>query len=138
MVLLVLAGAVFAYVAYDRATAPNRSAPDVVVDNYLRAFLVDHNDTKASLFTCEDEPSGLGELRALRDDLRSREQRFDTNFMVKWGRLQVRGQDRTAEVDVDLTISAYVAGTSQGDRQSWRFTTRLGEDWRVCGGTRVG
>ncbi|MET7670749.1 hypothetical protein ABZS39_21795, partial [Micromonospora luteifusca] len=35
----------------DGAAAPDRSAPDVVVDNYLRAFLVDRNDARANLFT---------------------------------------------------------------------------------------
>ena len=53
---------------YNRATTPDRSAPDVVVDNYLRAFLVDRNDARADLFTCEGE-ADLAGVRGLRDEI---------------------------------------------------------------------
>ncbi|MCM0677296.1 hypothetical protein NCC78_21770 [Micromonospora phytophila] len=133
---LCLGGVAAGYVLYDRAATPDRSAPDVVVDNYLRAFLVDRNDTRADLFTCEGG-GGLGQLRALRDDLVAREKRFGTNLAVSWGSLRVQDQGDSAEVQVDLIISAYVDGISQSDRQPWRFTTRLDDDWRVCEGVRA-
>ncbi|MEV1144766.1 hypothetical protein [Micromonospora sp. NPDC049799] len=134
---LVLGGIVAGYLLYDRATAPDRSAPDVVVSGYLNAFLRERNDTRANLFTCDE--ADMAELRALRDDLVAREQRFATNISVSWGSLQVNRQGDTAEVQVDLILSAYVDGTSQGDRQPWRFTTRVGdEDWQVCSSRKVG
>ncbi|MFI7576195.1 hypothetical protein [Micromonospora sp. NPDC049497] len=135
---LVLGGIVAGYLLYDRATAPDRSAPDVVVDNYLRAFLVDRNDTRANLYTC-DGGGDTGRLRALRDDLVAREQRFGTNLSVSWGSLRVERQGNSADVRVDLIISAYVDGISQSDRQPWRFATKLGDDdWGVCAGTPGG
>ena len=137
LALLCAGGAVVGYLLYDRATAPDRSAPDVVVDNYLRAFLVDRNDTKADEFACRDG-GDLGELRQLREDLVAREQRFGTTITVSWGSLTVQRQGDTADVTVDLIISAIVDGISQSDRQGWHFTTRLDDDWRVCDGRRAG
>ncbi|MFU8873862.1 hypothetical protein [Micromonospora sp. SL4-19] len=136
LALLCGSGAVVGFVLYDRATAPDRSAPDVVVDNYLRAFLVDRNDTEAEEFACEGR-ANLGELRSLRDDLVSREKRFGTTISVSWGALDARQTDDIAVVEVDLIISAFVDGISQSDRQGWRFETRQGDGWRVCTGQRV-
>ncbi|MFG3708419.1 hypothetical protein ACGF7U_27290 [Micromonospora sp. NPDC047670] len=133
---LCLGGVAAGFVLYNRAAAPDRSAPDVVVDNYLRAFLVDRNDTRADLYTCQGTGE-LGQLRALRDDLVAREKRFATTFTISWGSLQVEEQGNSAEVQVNLMISAYVDGISQSDRQPWRFTTRLDDDWRVCAGSRL-
>ncbi|MDG4794361.1 hypothetical protein [Micromonospora sp. WMMD1082] len=131
---LCLGGGVVGYLVYDRATAPDRSAPDVVVDNYLRAFLVDRNDVRADLFTCGGG-TDLDQLRLLRNDLADREERFGTRMSVSWGSLQVDRDGDNAQVRVDLTFAAQVDGIRQSDRQSWMFTTRLDEDWRVCSAT---
>ncbi|MFV2099502.1 hypothetical protein [Micromonospora sp. LOL_024] len=131
---LCLGGGVVGYLVYDRATTPDRSAPAVVVDNYLRTFLVDHNDVRAELFTCEGN-TDLEQLRLLRNDLTAREERFETTMWVSWERLHVVLDDDGAQVRVDLTFSAQVDGIRQSDRQSWTFSTRLGEDWRVCSAT---
>lgn len=137
LALLCVGGAVVGFVLYDRATAPDRSAPDVVVDNYLRAFLVDRDDTKAALYACNGTGNGINALRLLRDDLVSREERFSTRLSVSWGSLKVQKQGDAAQVNVDLIISAFVDGVSQSDRQSWTFVTRLDEGWRVCEGARA-
>ncbi|MGC4850257.1 hypothetical protein ACLQ3F_23755 [Micromonospora sp. DT15] len=137
LALLCLGGIATAVVWYNRASTPDRSTPDVVVDNYLRAFLVDRNDVRADLFTCESE-SQLEALRALRTDLVEREQRFGTTITVSWGPLTVQTQGEAAAVEVTLIISARMDGISQSDRQSWRFDTRSSDGWHVCGGTRAG
>ncbi|NBE81178.1 Rv0361 family membrane protein [Micromonospora rubida] len=137
--LLMLGGVATAFVLYERATTPDRSAPDVVVDNYLRAFLVDRNDVRAEQFTCSTNPPELNELRALRDDLLAREKRFATTISVSWGRLDVQSQGDMAQVRVDLIISAHVDGISQSDRQPWQFNVRRADDgWKVCDGTPAG
>ncbi|MFD0785356.1 hypothetical protein ACFQZ8_15725 [Micromonospora azadirachtae] len=136
LALLCLGGAVTGYVLYDRATTPDRSAPGVAVDNYLRALLVDRNDVRADQFTCQ--AGHLEQLRALRDDLVARQERFGVPIIVSWGRLDVRRQDDQAQVGVTLTISAIVDGTAQRDRQTWQVHTRLDDDWRVCAATPVG
>lgn len=137
LALLCVGGTAVGYVLYDRATTPDRSAPDVVVDNYLRAFLVDRNDTRANLYRCTNGPDQLAELSNFREDLEAREEQFNTRLVVKWGRLQVQKRGAVAEVSVDLTISAFIDGISQSDRQSWNFVTQLTDDWRVCGGSRL-
>ncbi|GAA3736865.1 hypothetical protein GCM10022225_19520 [Plantactinospora mayteni] len=131
LALFCLAGAAFAYVAYDRFTAPDRSAPDVVVDNYLRAFLVDENDVLAEQFECAD-PAGLAPLRTLRADLTAREKQFQITFVVKWGPLDVRTQGERADVSVELVISYLVDNLAQTEHQRWRFGTEQDDGWRVC------
>lgn len=133
---LVLGGIVGGYVLYDRATTPDRSAPDVVVDSYLRAYLVDRNDIRADVFDCA-EGTPAAELRELREDLVAREARFAVPISVSWGSLAVQRDGDEAVVELELVISAYVDGVSYSERQPWRFTTRLGEDWRVCAGARM-
>jgi ferric-dicitrate binding protein FerR (iron transport regulator) len=137
LALLCLGGATVAYLAYDRYTAPDRSAPDVVVDNYLRAFLVDRDDVKAKLFTCEDGGQ-LADLAALRTDLEAREQRFSTTFTVKWGPLRVQRHGNSADVTVELVIATVVDTLAQTQREPWQFGTRREDGWGVCAARRPG
>ncbi|MFY1625415.1 hypothetical protein ACN268_19755 [Micromonospora sp. WMMD735] len=138
LALLCVGGGITGYVLYERAATPDRSAPDVVVDNYLREFLVNENDTRASLLVCNESSDGLAALRALRDDLRDRERRFSATLTVSWGALSVQQDGETAQVETDLILSAAVDGISQSDRQRWHFQTRLGEHWTVCTANKVG
>ena len=48
--LLCLGAIPLAFHSYDTATRPDRSTPDVVVHNYLQAFLVDRDDAAARQF----------------------------------------------------------------------------------------
>ncbi|MEH0934401.1 hypothetical protein [Micromonospora psammae] len=135
LALLCVSGAVIGYVLYDRATTPDRSAPDVVVDNYLREFLVNRNDTRADQLTC-DNPVGLGAVVALREEIKQREANFNVVVRVTWGPL-VREQTSKGEaVSTTLTI----AGSSDGQprssrREDWVFEVVDGSDgWQVCAG----
>ncbi|MBM0278967.1 hypothetical protein [Micromonospora tarensis] len=132
---LVTAGAaITGYVLYDRATKPDRSAPDVVVDNYLRAFLVDRNDVKADLYTCKGGAQ-LEALRALRDDIHSREQQLGVTILVSWGSLDGDNQDGSASITTVIRRSASVDGVQQSLADTWRFDVEEQQDgWRVCGG----
>ncbi|PZG14499.1 hypothetical protein C1I95_21615 [Micromonospora craterilacus] len=133
LAVMCLGGGVTGYLLYDRATTPDRSSPTVVVDSYLRAFLVDHNDVRADLFTCDDG-TNLEQVRLLRSDLAAREERFGTSMSISWGNVLAERDGNKAEVRVELLFSARVDGIRQYDRQSWTFTTRLDEVWRVCSG----
>ncbi|GGM30018.1 hypothetical protein GCM10012279_56100 [Micromonospora yangpuensis] len=137
LALLASGGAAAGYLLYDQATAPDRSAPDVVVVNYLQAFLVDRDDAKAELFTCTDAGIDLNQLSVLRDDLELRERRFDTSISVRWENVRVVGQHSSAEVNIDILLSAFVNGLVQSERQEWRFLTNLKNEWQVCGAGRV-
>lgn len=137
LALLCLGVVGVAYVVYDGATAPDRSAPDVVVSNYLRALFVDRDEAAAALFTCANS-SGLAAIRALRDDLGSRERHFSTTFTVSWGSLTRVDRPDSVDVLVDLKLSAVVGGFEQSDLQPWRFDTRQENGWRICAAERVG
>ncbi|MBY8875468.1 hypothetical protein K7640_26890 [Micromonospora sp. PLK6-60] len=137
LALLCVGGVVAGFVLYHRATTPDRSAPDVVVANYIQAYLGDRNDTKAQGFVC-DGRTELDGLRELRDDLVAREEKFNTTISVRWGPLNAQQSGDDAVVEVDLIISAMVDGVSQSDRQSWRFETRQQDGWAVCGAQRAG
>ena len=88
--LLCLGGLGVGLVLYDQATEPDRSAPDVVVDNYLRALLVDRNDAQAALYACEDSRRWLASLQALRDEIdRAGAAVGHVQSRVTWGELTV-------------------------------------------------
>ncbi|MEU4470761.1 hypothetical protein [Micromonospora sp. NPDC023888] len=136
LALLCVGGLAMGLVLYHRASAPDRSAPDVVVDNYLRAFLVDRNDARADLFTCEGG-SQLQSLRSLRADLLTREQELNVTILVSWGSLEVKGEGDAASVVTVIRRSATVDGIQQSLTDTWQFDVRKQDDWRVCGGIKV-
>ncbi|GIJ78036.1 hypothetical protein Xph01_24680 [Micromonospora phaseoli] len=135
---LCLGGGVVGYLIYDRATAPDRSAPDVVVDNYLRAFLVDRNDVRADLFTCEGNPA-LDAAEALREEILRRESEFGVVVRVSWGPLHQTKTGQGQSVATTLTISSSADGEPRSSRrEDWIFqVVDEADGWRVCGGSSV-
>ncbi|MET7966906.1 hypothetical protein [Micromonospora sp. NPDC005305] len=135
LALVCAGGGIVGFVLYDRATAPDRSSPEVTVANYIQAFFEDRNDAKADEFACNGG-TDFDDLKLLRDDLIARERRFGTNISVGWERLTVDQHGDRATIQVDLVISAFVDGISQSDRQGWRFETQRRDGWRVCTANR--
>ncbi|MFC4146718.1 hypothetical protein ACFO0M_10670 [Micromonospora mangrovi] len=137
LALVCAGGAVAGYVLYDRATAPDRSAPDVVVDNYLRAFLVDRNDTKANQYTCEGN-NDLGAVRDLRAEAQQREANFNVVVRVSWGPLTRAKNQGGESVTTTLTIASAANGqTRSSRREDWQFEVIQKDGWRVCSGRKV-
>ncbi|MEV1153834.1 hypothetical protein AB0J27_00290 [Micromonospora chokoriensis] len=136
--VLCMAGAVTGYVLYNRAAAPDRSAPDVAVDNYLRAFLVDRNDARADLYTCE-RGADLQAVRDLRAETEQRESKFDVNVRVSWGALVRASSPGGESVGTTLTIAGSANGVPRSSRrEDWTFSVVEEDDgWRVCSGTKV-
>jgi hypothetical protein len=136
LALLIMGTGVLVFL-YDRATAPDRSAPDVVVDNYLRAYLVDRNDVKAQLFLCRDS-TDLAAVQALRAEVERREAQFNVVVRVSWGPLQ-RSKTATGEtVQTTLTIRSFADGQDRaGRREDWAFDLIDDDDWRVCAARKV-
>lgn len=132
--LLCLGGSLVAYRLYDDATGPDRSAPDVVVDNYLRAYLVDRDDARADQYVCRDA-ADLGPLRALRDDIQAREQQYGVRIAVTWGSLQVETVDERRAVTTDVRRT--IADGSERAQDRWQFEVVDQDGWRVCGARRL-
>ncbi|MEU7612773.1 hypothetical protein [Micromonospora sp. NPDC049204] len=138
LTLLCLGGLATGLVLYHRASAPDRSAPDVVVDNYLRAFLVDRNDARADLFTCGDG-ADLQAVRDLRVEIEQRESKFGVTVRVSWGPLTRTPSPDGESVGTTLTIAGSANGVPRsGRREDWTFSVVEDEDgWRVCGGAQA-
>ncbi|GAB7041603.1 MULTISPECIES: hypothetical protein [Catenuloplanes] len=121
---------------YNQETKPDRSAPDVVVDNYLRALLVENNPVQRSFYECSDR-RGLAAIEALRSDIVEREEKFGTDFQVTWGSIKESGTGSDRQATVDIRLSAIVDGFPQSDIQSWQLDVRDQDEWRVCGARRL-
>ncbi|WBB76889.1 hypothetical protein O7602_00500 [Micromonospora sp. WMMD1128] len=138
LALLCAGGALVGFVLYDRATAPDRSAPDVVVANYVQAYLIDRNDTKAQEFVCRND-GGLADMRALRAELEQREANFNVVIKVSWAPL-IRAKDGKGEsVTTTLAISSSQDGQSRSSRrEAWRFGLVDAKDgWRICEASKI-
>lgn len=137
MVLLLCMGGIgMAYALYDNATAPDRSAPDVAVDNYLRALFIERDDIAANLYVCQKP-----DLRAIadfRDSIRSQEELLGTSITVSWGALLVHEEDgQESEVVTAVRRSATIDGAGQSTADDWRFLVVNENGWRVCGARRA-
>ncbi|GAB3149359.1 hypothetical protein GCM10027290_35480 [Micromonospora sonneratiae] len=136
--LFCLSGVAVAYVLYDNATAPDRSAPDVVVDNYLRAFLVDRDDVRANQYVCAS-PS-LNAVRDLRAEAERREREFAVKVRITWGSLTRSKADQGETVQTTLTIAGFATADGQARssrREQWAFDVVDRDGWRVCSAQRV-
>jgi hypothetical protein len=133
LALLCLGGVGVFVSLYDSATAIKRTAPDAVVDSFLRSYLVDRDDKEVALYTCKSG-ADLAAIAALRTELVNREKEFDVKVIVSWGSLTVSGTEAgKRSVTTDLIIS----GTKNGDTQSrhnesWSFGVVDEDGWRVC------
>jgi hypothetical protein len=135
---LAAAGA-FSYglLVYDRATRPDRSAPDVAVNNYLLALLVERDDVRASLFTCRDGAQ-LDGIRAFRDEMVSRERSLGVSIMVNVALgATVERNERDATVIATVARSAVIDGVPQSVTDQWRMRAVNRNGWRVCGAERL-
>ncbi|GAB1643501.1 hypothetical protein [Krasilnikovia sp. MM14-A1259] len=133
MMLLCLGGVGVFVSLYDSATEIKRSAPDAVVDSFLRAYLVNRDDKEAALYMCKS--GDFSNIEAFRADLRTREKDFSIGIRVSWRSLTVAntGGQTTVTTDIVRTITDGSERTS--DR--WRFVMVDQDGWRVCGGSQL-
>jgi hypothetical protein len=126
-----------AYHLYDKATAPNRSAPDVVVDNYLQASLVDRNDSGATVYTCGDQ-SALASFTDFRQSLVIHASSVGAVASFRWTGLMVARAGDGATVSVNIVVSTSGASSLPGESvHAWIFATINSSDWCVKSATQV-
>jgi hypothetical protein len=135
--ILVVAGGITAaslgLFAYDKVTKIDRSDPEVVTDEYLRASLVRKDKAGADLYSCEDQ-AGLTSIVELRQELDRRERDFGVTILVSWGAYARTGDLLTT----NLTFAAHKDGIEQSSSsQTWRFTVRNDGGWRVCSAEKL-
>lgn len=119
---------------YDEATAIKRTDPDVVVDSFLAAFLVNRDDNEARLYQC-DSGGDLTEITRFRDEMVQTEKDYSVKVTVTWSSLDVATSGQTGTVDVDLTQTS--SGTVGRDSRAWQIKIVDQDGWRVCGATEV-
>jgi hypothetical protein len=133
LALLCLGGVGVAISLYDEATKINRSAPDAVVDGYLRAYLVQRDDQETAFYTCKSG-GDFGQIEAYRADIIAREAQFSTSIQVTWEDLTVSTNGSQGEVGVVLTRSI---SDSESLTDNWRFAIVDQDGWRVCGASKA-
>ncbi len=134
MMALFCLGGVGLFVAlYDEATKIERVEPDAVVDNFLAAYLVERDDSKAALYSCESG-ADLIEIAAYRTDIVEREAKYSIDIRVSWEGLVVATAGDQGTVQVDLTRA--IIGSEQLT-DSWTIRIADQDGWRVCGATRI-
>jgi hypothetical protein len=138
MVLLCLGGVGVFVSLYDEATEIKRTAPDAVVDNFLRAYLVDRDDQEVALYACKSG-SDFAALSSLRSEMVNREKNFDVKVSAGWSTLTVTDVSAGRKnVSTDLTISGSTDGNAVSRRtESWSFGTVDQDGWRVCSANKL-
>jgi hypothetical protein len=134
MALLCLGGVGVVVSLYDGATEIKRSAPDAVVDNFLRAYLVNRDDTQAALYQCKSN-GNFAELKALRADIVSREKQYTLGIRVSWTTLTISTRD--GQTTVSTEIRRAITDGSERTSDAWRFSMVDQDGWRVCGATKL-
>jgi hypothetical protein len=138
LALLCLGGAGVVVSLYDNSTKIQRSAPDAVVDNFLRAYLVNRDDKAASLYQCK-AGADLAAISALRTEMVDREKNFDVKVSATWSTLTVGGGDPARKtVTTDLNIAGASDGNTVSRRtETWSFGLVDDDGWRVCTASRL-
>ncbi len=136
--LFCLGGAGVVFVLYDQETRIDREEPDQVVSSYLRAAVVNRDETAAGLLTCDDSPN-LAQINALRDEINRREEAFDVSVVVSWGSLtRSPVGEREEQIRTELTIAGQANGQTRSRRnEQWTFRVVDQDGWRVCGASKV-
>jgi hypothetical protein len=121
---LVLLGGTIGVVAYDKATAIDRSTPEVTVQQFLTAVFVDNDPTRVQLFVCPGfDPS---------DAIAQAARLTDSQAKTSWDTVIASDQsDQTAEVDVRMRYR-YPGELAPSASARWQFHTRNQDGWRVC------
>jgi len=128
--LLCLGGVGVAISLYDDATKIERTEPDAVVDNFLRAYLVNRDDERASLYQCKSG-GDFSQIGSYRDDIVSREKQYSVGIRVTWTTFTIETEGTNGVVTTDLVKTT--TDQSGRKRDTWRFDVVDQGGWRVCG-----
>ncbi|GIF07759.1 hypothetical protein Asi03nite_52970 [Actinoplanes siamensis] len=114
---------------YDDATEIKRTDPNIVLVEFLGAYLTDRDDQEAELYSCKAGVE-FSQLREFRDEVKRVEVNYSVGIVVAWKNLsiQVLGNRATARVDIVRTIS----GGGEETFDPWKFEMSDEDGWRVC------
>jgi hypothetical protein len=123
---LAVLGGTIGVVAYDKATAIDRSTPGVVTQQFMQAALIDRDPARVSLFLCSNW--------SVSDAMAATAPASQPDIRVNWGITEQSrdGNHATADLRVRLSASAG-GGLSYREVQPWHITLVNEGSWRVCG-----
>ena len=102
--LLCLGGVGVAVSLYDEATEIKRTAPDAVVDNFLRAYLVNRDDQEAARFISVRLAAISSQIQAYRADIDAQGEAVSRwESRVTWSSLDVAANGPEGTVTTELT-----------------------------------
>jgi len=134
LALLCLGGVGVIVSLYDGATEIKRSAPDAVVDNFLRAYLVNRDDKRAALYMCKSG-GNFDQIAAYRTDIATREKDFSVGIRVTWSSFTVATQGDKGTISTELIKTTTDQSGRLGNR--WQFDLVDRDGWRVCGASQL-
>jgi hypothetical protein len=119
-----------AFYFYDKATATDRSTPEVATQQFLNATLIQKDPNRAGLFVC-DTWTGSQALAAVAPP--------SGEVTTTWGDPVVSQTGGSATVTIGVQFSYSVGGGADvRDIQSWTLRLEKQDGWRVCGLTKNG
>jgi len=122
--VLVLAGGGVGLIAYDRATAIDRSTPAVSVQQLLTAIFVEEDNARIALFLCTG-------IRPVEISQHAHEL-VGQDAKPSWENLVTEMQSsNTAAVTVRITLR-YPGDLEPSGDTHWQFRLNLQDGWRVC------
>jgi hypothetical protein len=134
MALLCLGGVGVVVSLYDNATKIKRSAPDAVVDNFLRAYLVNRDDEEAALYECKSG-GDFTKIAALRSDVAGREKQYSIAIRFTWTSLTIETEG--GRTTVSSEVFRAISDGSERTSDRWQFQMVDQDGWRVCGASQV-
>ncbi len=124
----VAAGTAFYF--YDRATAIDRSNPQVVAEQFLDSAMVLKDSNRLALFLCDSWSAAQATAAVAPPS--------DASVTVMWGDPSVQVTGSRATVTLRVQFSVAVVGGAIRDVQSWTLGLENSDGWRVCSLTKHG
>jgi hypothetical protein len=124
LVAFIVVGGVIGFVAYDRATAIDRSTPTVTVQQFLTAVFVQREPDVVRLFVCNALPpdEAMTTMRSL----------VGPDARASWDTVVLVDESKdSSHVDVRLRLS-YPGDIGPSGETAVRFRLVRQQDWRVC------
>lgn len=119
---------------YNRVTRIDRSHSEVVVGEFVDAYLNKRDDARAALFACDGQRS-LDSLATLRASIQADEDKYATHVSTVLGRSSVEANGNV--VDIDLEFRRASGALTVKWLQRWRFMLKNDGGWRVCSAERL-
>ena len=133
---LCLGGSITAYVLYDKATQPDRSTPEGVLEQYLNAKFNTRDDARAGLFKCSS--SDLADVDKALEDIEQLERKYSASITVRPASFDVSSAGNEATVNSVLhVVIPEASGVQSTLEQNWRFELKRDSSWRLCRAKKI-